>query len=179
MNWWPLEDAITCRYEQTRSEVATADDLNGALKNGRLRSSILDRVTGRKVLSASAWAKDFYIAPSLMSVHWRGNDFPVVDRWFFVWKKDFEKIFGTAVLTPAAPGQVPEKQEETRGRKPQHEWPKAVEEILLRMRKSPKKIDADIAKEVQLEWQTRGKKALPTSTLHEYIAAVRRGLKPR
>jgi hypothetical protein len=188
-NWWPLDDAIKHRLQQTRSEQLTANDLNAALQSGRLRSKVR-LIDEHKTLSASVWTEYFHLAfwfsptsiegqaNSGVAVFSRKNKCQVLG-WFFVWKPDFEKIFCPAVSTPPASKQAVENHEERRGRKPLHPWPKIVGETLLKMRKAPQKDDATIVREVQLEYQNSGKKMPPASTLHEYVAAMRRALKSR
>jgi hypothetical protein len=108
-NWWPIREALEHRCQQTGSDTRAGNDFNQELKAGRLRA-LVDRDGRRKLLAASAW-DDFYVSTwlslrpmkSRMEVFSRSHKGkPPPGHWFFVWKLDYERIFG-AVPAPSGP----------------------------------------------------------------------------
>jgi hypothetical protein len=194
-NWWPLEAAIECRLEQTRSETLTTSDLNGALvrKTKPLRSLVRHADGRRELLLPSAWIEDFHLSVWFLppsgqregqdnggvAVFSRRTENRVFGRWFFIWKPDFERIFVNTVPAPAAPAEAPETSGKKRGRPQVHNWPDLVVAIGSKLQETPKKTDGRIVEELQGWCRLRGEKEPPDSELRKYIAAVRRVLGQR
>ena len=60
-HWWPIEKAFEHRSQQTGSDKLAGQDLNQALKAGRLRVRLRRADGHREVLAPSAW-DDFYVS---------------------------------------------------------------------------------------------------------------------
>jgi hypothetical protein len=108
-NWWPIREALEHRCQQTVLETVAVNDFNQELKAGRLRV-LVRRDDRRELLPASAW-DDFYVSTllSLRPMQSRTEVFshshkgkPPPGHWFYVWKPDYERIFG-AVRAPSEP----------------------------------------------------------------------------
>jgi hypothetical protein len=196
-NWWPIGDAFKHRSERTGSDTLAQEDFNEWLKAGRLRAMVRRHRGPRELLAAAAW-DDLHIFPLIRlkpqpSGRFRfqsGRGAVVWSRklggrlqagqWFFVWKPDYENIFGavSAIAEPPAP---PPQVSVNRGRKPVHDRAElqAVALWLLLQRKqgAPEKKATDVVIELR-EWCKRNRRKVPAnSTLYE-IAGVALRIKP-
>jgi hypothetical protein len=136
-NWWLIEAALKHRSELTGSELAK-QDFNQSLKSGRLRAMVRRADGSRELLEASAW-EDLHIA-ELIRVNpkptKRGHLILRLERmavwsrklggrprwqWFFVWKPDYENIFGDKTEKPKPPAQTREMPGKG-GRPLKHDW---------------------------------------------------------
>jgi hypothetical protein len=197
LNWWPIVDAVAHRSERTGSDTLAQQDFNEVLKAGRLRAMVRRHRGPRELLAAAAW-DDFHIVPLIRiqttpSGRFRfqsGRGAVVWSRklggrlqagqWFFVWKPDYEKIFG-AISTVAQPPTSPQQVSGKRGRKPVHDRGElqaaALALALARKQGAPEKRPAEVVIELR-EWCKRNKRKVPAdSTLYEIAAAAFR-IKP-
>ena len=184
-HWWPIADALEHRRQRTGANKLAAEDFNRALKAGDLRAQVRRANGSREELAASAW-DDFHV-----NVYFGRKDQPVSmavgsrklggsrsrDQWFFVWRPDYEKIFGpvAAAAEPRAQSQeVPEK----RGRKQVHDRAdlQSVALVLALQRKhgAPEKKPAEVVGELSDFCKRDNRKVPAESTLYEIVGAAYR-----
>jgi hypothetical protein len=171
-NWWPIREALEHRCQQTGSDTDAGNDFNQELKAGRLRA-LVDRDGRRELLAASAW-DDFYVSMllSLRPMKSRMEVFshshkgkPPPGHWFFVWKLDYERIFG------AVPAPSEEPSSKGKGGRPlKHDWMALVLEASWYFRHNPKLTRSAVLRKLEDWCQTH---RLPIPAASELQKAVR------
>jgi len=107
-NWWPIREALEHRCQQTGSDTLAAQDFNQKLRADRLRALVRRKDGRRELLPAAAW-DNFYVGMWTFDLrdppgpkwevfsHSHKGD-PPPGHWFFVWKPDYERIFGAGSI---------------------------------------------------------------------------------
>jgi hypothetical protein len=191
--WWPIAEALTHRAQRTGSERLACQDFNELLKAGRLRA-LVRRPDGRELLAASAW-NDFYCSVMLRVAQRRETRQGVLqpagtavfsrklgarprEQWFFVWRPDYEEIFGDKTKATTKPPQQSAEEQTKQGAPLKHDWIAITAEVAFReadaTTKERARSDLAEAKRVQ-RWCVRQLKKRPgLSDLREIVKAVRR-----
>jgi hypothetical protein len=198
-HWWPIEQALEHRSQQTGSDKLAAQDFNRALKLGRLRALVRRADGPRELLTPSAW-DDLYIAVlvdiTLFVTHFTPQP-PSAPRpglavfshklgkrpaecWFFVWLPDYKNIFGDLEPKSQSAEQVLERPEK-RGRKAILPWTRIGFELARRA----EKMGAAAGNKSTNSWATdldqwcddHKLKAPPNSELRVFIDDVLRALR--
>jgi hypothetical protein len=192
-NWMPiLPDAFEYRRKQIGSAKLATEDINAALKTGKLPAKQRMRSGGEALLSVSARA-DLYLEPWSMSLTYPTDDTDVrtahlrsrrlnnrvVDRIVFVWRPDLHKLFSSGDAEP--PKQDGDTAEQRRrGPKPKYDWETIVIEIARRFYNDglPDN-ERDFTKEM-LNWCVKNfHGAVPDSSLRGKVSRVRRAFEKK
>lgn len=191
-HWWPILEALGHRSQRTGSDTLATQDLNSALRAGRLRALVRHADGRRELLAASSWDNDLRITgfirvapraqrsqsllqPGGWDVFSRTLGKQPPGQWFFVWLPDYKNIFGDPHANSASPAQAPEAPAK-RGRKIVHPWPEIGFELVRRLEKLGKsagnKSTNSLAVELW-EWcERRYEKAPVDSELRNFIDEV-------
>ena len=154
-NWWPIREALEHRCQQTGSDTLAAQDFNQKLRADRLRALVRRKDGRRELLPAAAW-DNFYVGMWTFDLrdppgpkwevfsHSHKGD-PPPGHWFFVWKPDYERIFGAvpAPSGPVAPSsaavRTPSEERKGKGGRPlKHDWVSLALEASWHFRHNPK-----------------------------------------
>ena len=189
-NWWPIREALEHRCQQTGSDMDAGNDFNRELKAGRLRA-LARRDSRRELLAASAW-DDFYVSTllSLRPMQSRMEVFshshkgkPPPGHWFYVWKLDYERIFGAvpAPSGPVAPSsaavRAPSEEPASKGkggRPVKHQWNALTLVASRYFRHDPKLTRSAVVRKLE-GWCDTNKKPMPApSALQEMVNQLTR-----
>jgi hypothetical protein len=189
LRWWPLEQALE-HHRRQRGPEPTQTDFNKALEAGALRALAQHADGHRELLLASVWGSDLCIdmqlrvsdsRPSLELFSRKlGKRLRPAELSVFVWRPDYENIFGDRIEPTKKTAQMQEVPEK-RGKKPVHDRAELQSVALwLATRQkqgAPQKTRANVVDELR-DWCTRNKRKAPAdSTLYEIVAAAFR-IKP-
>jgi hypothetical protein len=148
--WVPITEAFEWRMQQTGSVELAVHDFNQELGAGKLRA-LVRRADGQSELVArTVWNNDLHVA----ELNSRHSPIAVVSpklrysprvEWFFVWKPDYERLFG-AVPAPSAPVasssaavRTPSEERKGKGGRPlKHDWSLLALEASWHFRHNPK-----------------------------------------